>query len=276
MRIINLVENTEGPMLCRAEHGLSFYIETSNHRVLMDAGASDLFAENAKRLGVDLSAVDEAVLSHGHYDHGGGFACFLRINDKAPVYVQKTAFGEYYSHHHAEDAPRYIGLSRTLYDFGRICFVEGNKRIDDELFLFSDIPYRVPSPSANADLMTRKGDTFSPDDFCHEQCLVVTEGTRRVLFSGCAHHGILNVMASFRDIFGADPDIAISGFHLMKDRPYTDGDVAELEKIALCLRETSTQFYTGHCTSLAGYEIMKRIMGGQLEYVHSGDEIHVP
>ena len=36
MKIINLVENTEGAACCAAEHGLSFYIETEHHRLLMD------------------------------------------------------------------------------------------------------------------------------------------------------------------------------------------------------------------------------------------------
>ena len=76
MRIINLTENTLGRAGCLAEHGLCFYIETDNHRVLMDTGQTDLFRQNAEKLGVDLTAVDTVVLSHGHYDHGGGIPAF--------------------------------------------------------------------------------------------------------------------------------------------------------------------------------------------------------
>ena len=58
MKIVTLVENTPGAAGCGYEHGLSFYIETDRHKILMDTGASDLFLENAKKLGIDLAAVD--------------------------------------------------------------------------------------------------------------------------------------------------------------------------------------------------------------------------
>ena len=72
MKIITLVENSCGHEDCIAEHGLSVYIETRKHRLLLDTGQSDAVVKNAEVLGVDLSLVDTVVLSHGHYDHSGG------------------------------------------------------------------------------------------------------------------------------------------------------------------------------------------------------------
>ena len=98
MKITVLVENTS---LCDipVEHGLSLYIEACGKNVLFDSGQSTLFAENAKRLGVDLKAVDFCVLSHGHYDHSGGLMEFICENDHAPIYMHKNAFGLHYSQH---------------------------------------------------------------------------------------------------------------------------------------------------------------------------------
>ena len=65
MRIITLIENTPGAPGCAHEHGLSLYIETACHTLLLDTGATGAFADNAAALGLDLGRVDTVVLSHG-------------------------------------------------------------------------------------------------------------------------------------------------------------------------------------------------------------------
>ena len=92
MRIVSLVENTSSKGL-PVEHGLSLYIETDRHRVLYDTGQTELFADNAEKLGVDLSSVDFCFLSHGHYDHSGGLKRFTALNGKAKIYMARSAFG---------------------------------------------------------------------------------------------------------------------------------------------------------------------------------------
>ena len=57
MKIINLIEDTKGVEGCRHEHGLSFYIETKNHKLLLDTGATEAFLDNALVLGIDLKMV---------------------------------------------------------------------------------------------------------------------------------------------------------------------------------------------------------------------------
>ena len=123
MRIRVLMENTAQDGLA-CEHGLSLYIETCGKRTLFDAGQSAAFADNAAAMGVDLSAVDFAILSHGHYDHSDGFMRFLEINDHAPVYVHRRAFEP---HYHGSE--RYIGVDPALLSSSRIVLV------DDELDL---------------------------------------------------------------------------------------------------------------------------------------------
>lgn len=92
MKITVLLENSKCREALTCEHGLSLYLQTGGKNILFDAGQTSAFAENAEKLGIDLKAVDLALLSHGHYDHGGGLATFLRINEKAPVYLQEEAF----------------------------------------------------------------------------------------------------------------------------------------------------------------------------------------
>ena len=71
MYVTVLVENTSFTEGLRAEHGLSLYIEANDKKILFDMGQTELFADNAEKLGIHLADVDVAVLSHGHYDHGG-------------------------------------------------------------------------------------------------------------------------------------------------------------------------------------------------------------
>ena len=91
MKISVLVENTSSEQEILSEHGLSLYIETEEHKILFDTGQSDDFAENSRSMGIDLSKADMVILSHGHYDHGGGLKRFLEINQTAPVYVSRHA-----------------------------------------------------------------------------------------------------------------------------------------------------------------------------------------
>ena len=125
MRIINLVENTEGASGCGVEHGLCFYIETEKHKLLMDAGQTGLLLENAEKLGIDLTQVDTVVLSHGHYDHGGGILPFAKINPTAKIYVPEAAFGEYYSMN-KDGEPHYIGLAKEIQELPQVVKVSRN------------------------------------------------------------------------------------------------------------------------------------------------------
>lgn len=97
VKVVTLLENAACREGLASAHGLSLYLETPRHRILFDMGPDGAFAENAAALGVDLKSVDLAVLSHGHYDHGGGLAAFCRCNDTARIYIRRDAFGEFLS-----------------------------------------------------------------------------------------------------------------------------------------------------------------------------------
>ena len=90
MKVTVLVENTAPQdSALTPEHGLSLYIQYREHRILLDAGASQAFAHNAQALGIDLKQVDLAVLSHGHYDHVGS-AKALQAEWNAKLYCEKA------------------------------------------------------------------------------------------------------------------------------------------------------------------------------------------
>ena len=106
------MKTNKGKNGCLAEHGLSVYLETGKHKLLVDTGATDAFLRNAEFLGIDLKEVDILILSHGHYDHGGGILTFSKINPRARIYISEDAFAKYY--HERERGTDYIGLDPVI------------------------------------------------------------------------------------------------------------------------------------------------------------------
>ena len=276
MKIINLIENTEGKSGCIYAHGLSFYVETAHHKLLVDLGPSSETLENAKTLGIDLSAVDTVILSHGHYDHSGGIIPFSKVNAKAAIYMQSLATGEYYADdgENAEgERYRYIGIDKDIASLPNVHMISGDCVIDDELELFTIKNRTHELPFTNKRLLIKNPDGFVRDNFAHEHFLVVSGDGKKVLISGCAHNGILSIMDAYKEKYGSAPDAVISGFHLMKKTDYREDQLSEIREIAKELTAYPTKFFTCHCTGVPAYEAMKEIMGDKLTYVHSGDEV---
>ncbi|MCR5400664.1 MAG: MBL fold metallo-hydrolase [Treponema sp.] len=275
MRIINLVENEVGDSGCEAAHGLSFYIETQSHRLLFDTSPSELVLCNARKLGVNLAAVDTVILSHGHYDHSGGILPFVEINPRAKIYMQHNAGGEYYAFDGEEKGYRYIGIDKKIFSLPQLQLLKGDTKLDDQLQLFTVEKRAWPLPSTNKRLRELCDGLYVQDEFRHEQNLLLTAGGKKILFCGCAHNGILNVMETLERKFGSAmlPDLVIGGFHLMKRTDFSQADTAEVTEIANRLKNYKAHFATCHCTGLPVYTQMKEIMGDQLSYVRSGDEV---
>ena len=146
MKIITLVENSCGNENCIAEHGLSIYIETEKHKLLLDTGQTDAIVKNAEVLGIDPSAVDTVILSHGHYDHSGGILPFSKLNRTAQIIMQKSAAEPHFN------GERYIGIDKAILDLPNVRLIEGDVQLDDELFLFSRITGRRCYPQGNQKL----------------------------------------------------------------------------------------------------------------------------
>lgn len=271
MQIWNLIEDTSADNGCLYEHGLSYYVETSNHRLLVDAGASDKFIANAAKLNVDLTKVDSLILSHGHYDHSGGIMPFSTINSEAAIYIHEKASGDYYSE--KPDRTYYAGIDKRIIKLPQTITVNGDTRIDDELFVFTNVMGRRHWPQGNRRLKKLIDGGFVQDEFEHEQYLVIKAEGKEILMSGCAHNGILNILDRYIELKGNEPDAVISGFHMMKSEEYTVEEIETIRQTAQELKNYNTKFYTGHCTGEQAYKIMKEILGEQIEYVRSGEQI---
>lgn len=254
MKIWTLIENTTCREDLTAEHGLSLYIETGSHKILFDTGNSGAFVDNAEKLGVDLREVDFCVISHGHYDHGGGIRRFLDRNPTAPVYLQETAFCAHFNNRD------FIGLDPALEAEPRLRFVSGDLELAPGIVLHSCADRQRPYPFGVFGQTVLREGCHREEDYRHEQYLLIEEEGRRFCISGCSHRGVLNILHWFR------PDVFVGGFHFMKLPP----DGAELSAAVRQLKSYPTEYHTGHCTGQAQYDVLKAALGPRLDYLHTG------
>ena len=270
MEIITLMEDTRGEKDCLYEHGLSVYVHAKERRYLFDFGASDKILENARALGIDLGEVDTAVLSHGHYDHSGGLKAFRSVNQKADIYMMASA-GEKHVHK-IRDVYKDIGIDETILTLPGITFVRENRKVNDELSLFSGVSARRFPARGNKSLLVEKNGTYMPDDFAHELYAILETEGRRILISGCAHNGIVNILDACEKLYGWYPDMVIGGFHMILNHYHPD-DIDRVQETGKVLRSIPADFYTGHCTGETAIDLLKQIMGEKLHVIHSGTRI---
>jgi 7,8-dihydropterin-6-yl-methyl-4-(beta-D-ribofuranosyl)aminobenzene 5'-phosphate synthase len=298
VEIVTLIENTSLDSRLFAEHGLSLYIEAQGRCLLFDMGSSKAFLYNSAYLNVDIAQVDAAVVSHAHYDHGGGLEPFLAANHKASVYLKVGADADYYADIGAKLPPwllgviyplvrhspyfsRYIGLDKMVLrrHAERFKFVADHTMVYDNVFLITALNGELPLPEGNKFLLEKTGGKLTPDSFAHELMLVVLEPDGLVLFTGCGHNGILNMLTSVKRIFTDQPIKAVvGGFHLalQPGRPGIAGKPEDIESVADALLQAGVDaVYTGHCTGEEAYGILKGVMGDKLERLHTGARITI-
>ena len=259
-----LSDNRSSDSHLSTEHGLSILLETERHKILLDTGASDLFIRNAGQLGIDLSDVDYVFISHGHSDHAGGLRYFLEYNRQAQVIVSPDAMsGKFFS---KRGDLHSITTEWPEIDDDRLILIDQTCEIAEGLHAIAHIPQIHPMPKGNQKLYVQdaNGD-YIHDDLRHELALYA-DG---LLFTGCAHSGLENILA-------ACPwhvHTVVGGFHLL------DGQESEEELAALAHRLKAkypeTLFYTSHCTGDSVFEVMRDVMGEQLQPFSAGTIIKI-
>jgi len=280
MRITTLVENRASPddPALQAEWGLSQCVEIGGRRLLLDMGASDAFARNAERLGIDIASIDAAVLSHHHSDHGGGLLRFFELNDHAPVYLGQAPTGEPTGRLFGLVSRR-IGLDAHVMALhaARFRTVRERTEILPGVFVLPDIGRHHARPAGNRILFVRTSSGFVPDDFRHELVVALRESDTLAMLTGCSHSGVLNMLERVQQEF---PDMRIravvGGFHLVALPPFkrmseSAADVAALGR-AILDRGVEVA-WTGHCTGDKAFDALRGAMAERIQPLHTGKRL---
>lgn len=253
-----------------SEWGLSVWIEHNGHTILLDTGASKTFAKNAEALGLDLGKVEYGVLSHAHFDHSDGLEAFFEKNKTASFYMRKGTRENCYSSR--KYYLKYIGIKKGLLEKykDRIVYADGDVELLPGAVL---MPHKTPNLKMigrRAGMYVRRGIFWRPDDFKHEQSLVLETEKGLVVFNSCSHGGADNIIRETEKTWPGKKIYAlVGGLHLFRSSDEEVRTVAErvrtlgIEKI-----------YTGHCTGAHQMEILKEELGDVVEQIYTGMEIN--
>jgi 7,8-dihydropterin-6-yl-methyl-4-(beta-D-ribofuranosyl)aminobenzene 5'-phosphate synthase len=258
-KITTLIEDTaEGKGLI-SEHGISFWIEYGEYKILFDTGASGIIIRNAEILGINLADTDAIVISHGHYDHTGGLEPVLNIATKAKLFLHPDALDKKYSY--SGGSSRAIGLTggskkviAAHADKNKVIWTNGPTEVVPGLFVSGQIPrtndFEVEEDEFFLDEQRDKLDVLRDD-----QALYFNTKYGLVVIFGCAHAGLINTLDYVTKISGIrNVNTIMGGFHLI------GSGKAKISKVIDNLERFGIQSISpGHCTgSEAALEFRKQ------------------
>lgn len=287
MKLSVLVENhnPDYPDLI-AQHGLSLFIETGGKKIIMDFGSDSAYRINADAMGIDLSEADFAVLSHSHYDHGGGLSDYLHNSHDTPVYLSQYAGNQYASKLFGL-IRKPIGIEVDFENESLVNTVDGEKRVfhinediqlADHIWFMKNQSHEGFVPKGNSTLYELIDDEWCLDRFLHEYLLVIEESDGLIVLTGCSHQGISNMVRTAIEKTGIrEVKAVVGGFHISSSTTgimvETEGDLRELLDELEWLQVKT--IVTGHCTGLDGYNCIERYWDGQLYAMHTGEVIYL-
>lgn len=280
-----LTENTprEG---FRAEHGLSLHLcyahEGMLTNLLLDFGQSDAFVHNATTLGVDLTSVDMAVLSHAHYDHADGMSSFFAINDRAQLYLSDACAENCWSTKGGTTDPHYIGIKAGLLEryADRIRRVAASHvtTIAPGVHLVPHTTHCLAEVGRSSGMLLETDGGWEPDDFGHELSLVLElplaqdAAPRIAVFNSCSHAGLAVIAEEVAQAFpGARIAAYVGGLHLAHASDDQIGQAADAIRHAGIER-----LYTGHCTGDAAMRALRQALPGCVAPLYPGLTLQLP
>ncbi len=276
LTITTLIENnTDENGILFSEHGFSLYIEIDEIKILFDTGASGDFIKNAEKLNVDLNKVEYVILSHGHYDHSGGFTKLIdKVGNSFKLIVGEGFFSEKYKGLEG-DTYKYIGNSfdeeyinenniLIRYIKEDICYITEN------IMIFSNFKRNNNFELRNPKFLIKHNESYILDDFLDEIVLAVKLERGLLIILGCSHVGIVNILETIIERTGMPIYGIIGGTHLI------EADGQRLNNTINFLKEKHINILgMSHCTGEYAVEKIKHEFKDKFVYNNTGNIIKI-
>lgn len=234
MKLSVLTENTASGNYT-AEHGLSFFIEYDNKKIIFDTGHSDVFLKNAKKLNIDINTADAVVLSHGHWDHGNG----LKYLTNKKLICHPNCFIKRYR----KNENIHIGLNMNYSELKKQFEILTSKTpyyISEKIIFLGEIPRLNSFESQTTNYVDEnRNDDFIIDD----SALAINNNDELIVVSGCSHSGICNIIEYAKKVTKLNKVKAvIGGFHLQVNNHQTKKTIQYFKD------QKIQKIYPSHCT----------------------------
>lgn len=258
--ITTLVENLVYTKRLIGEHGLALHMDVDGLQLLFDTAQTGSLLQNARELGIDLSAIDHCIISHGHYDHTGGLSAVLALNPNMKLWLHRQAGIPRFN-----SRQEYVGMaSPQLTD--KAISVDRVTPISEGIYILPAPAIRYPQDQHMAGFTMEQDNTRVPDSFADEQSLVLVRNGALQIVSGCSHRGITNIIQSAVDHFQLPVDLVVGGFHLRHEQDIR-GIAGIIDSFGI------RRIGVSHCTGIQQYAQLQRLVQADVFYNHTATRI---
>lgn len=244
------------------EWGFSALVEADGHRVLVDTGLHpETVLQNARDLKIDLSNVQDVILTHNHGDHVGGLVTLRRElmkQNPSALSFAHVGKGIFYSRPLPDrEGNRMIAIRKDYEALGGK-FIEHSEwaEIFPGAWLTGPVPRQFPEHNWSDSIKVQTPAGLVEDNIPEDQSLVLNTPQGLVVVTGCGHAGIVNILTDAGNRFPDRPVYGVvGGLHL-----YAQTD-DQLDWTADKLKSFKVSNLVGaHCTGIeAVYHLRQRI-----------------